>query len=97
MKPVVFPGHNTVYAKDQPEYLPLPVYKRPGAEGEVTSCWKMSFRERIKVLFTGKVYWSQWTFGGKLQPQRATVDNPVITKDIIKWVKSVLKTPNKYQ
>lgn len=78
MKPVEFPGHNVVYAKDQPEYLPLPAYKRPGDEGDVTSCWKLSLRERIKLLFTGRIYWSQWTFDGPLQPQRPSLEPPLI-------------------
>jgi hypothetical protein len=27
MKPIEFKGQNTVYAKDQKEYLPLPAFK----------------------------------------------------------------------
>ena len=79
MKSVEFPGHNVVYAKDQPEYLPLPAYKRPGKEGDVTSCWKLSLKERIKLLFTGRIYWSQWTFGDALQPQRPSLELPIIS------------------
>ena len=29
MKPVEFPGVNVVFAKDQPEYVPLPAMKVP--------------------------------------------------------------------
>lgn len=29
MKPVEFPGVNVVFAKDQPEYMPLPAMKIP--------------------------------------------------------------------
>lgn len=78
MRPVEFPGHNAVYAKDQPEYIPLPVYKSEGKEGEVISCWQLTFKERLKLLFTGRIYWSQWTFHGPLQPQRPTLDNPAV-------------------
>jgi hypothetical protein len=67
MKPINFKESNCVYAKDQKEYLPLPVYKTK--DGEVTSCWKFSFFERIKILFTGKVYLTLLTFNNPLQPQ----------------------------
>jgi hypothetical protein len=66
MKPISFPEHNAVYAKDQPEYLPLPVYRDPN--GTVTSCWSLSFRERLKVLFAGRLWLTTLTFNHPLQP-----------------------------
>jgi hypothetical protein len=74
MTPIEFPEQNVVYAKDQPEYLPLPAHKT--ADGEVTSCWGMTWRERLRVLFTGRIYFSSLTFNGPLQPQRVSVDPP---------------------
>lgn len=74
MKPIEFEGVNCTYAKDQPEYLPLPVKKLEGAEGRVVACWKMSPRERIKALFTGCVWVSLWTFNKPLTPSRLSVD-----------------------
>ena len=50
MKPTNFPEANTVFAKDQPEYQPLPAFKADTPEGEVVTCWKLSFRERLRVL-----------------------------------------------
>ena len=76
MKPVTFKEQNTVYAKDQKEYLPLPVYK--DAQGTIVSCWKMTFKERIKFLFTGKVYVSLMTFNMPLQPQHVTITPPEV-------------------
>ena len=70
MKPIRFKGCNSTYAKDQPEYLPLPVYK---TDGMVVSCWKMGFMERIISLVTGKVYFALMTFNRPLQPQKASV------------------------
>ncbi len=67
MKPIEFEQQNITYAKDQKEYLPLPAHK--DKLGVVTSCWKMSFKERLTVLFTGRVYSSLWTFYQPLQPQ----------------------------
>lgn len=76
MRIVEFPECNTTYAKDQPEYLSLPAYTSP--KGRVVSCWKMSFIEKVKVLFTGKVYLSLLTFNRPLQPQLLTVYKPVM-------------------
>lgn len=77
MKPIKFKGHNVVFAKDQPQYQPLPALleKEPG---RVTSCWKLTWRERFKILFTGKLWLSQLSFNEPLQPQLPLVDNPII-------------------
>jgi hypothetical protein len=54
MKPIKFKGYNVIYAENQPEYIPLPVYK--DKDGTVVSCWKFTILERIKVLLFGKMY-----------------------------------------
>ena len=77
MRPVFFPGSNCVFAKDQPEYLPLPAH-RSGYDGTVTSCWKLTWRERLKVIFTGRVWLQQLAFGSPLQPQRPSIDRPML-------------------
>lgn len=77
MRPIDFPQSNVVYAKDQPEYLPLPAHRSP--DGEVTSCWGLTWRERLRVLRTGRIYFSQLTFNGPLQPQRPSLDPPVVS------------------
>lgn len=74
MKPTTFPGHNIVFAKDQPEYQPLPALRLP--DGSVTSCWALSWRERLKLLFTGRLWFTQLTFGALLQPQLPQTDRP---------------------
>lgn len=58
MKPIPFKQQNTIYAKDQDEYLPLPA----------------SFTERMKVFLFGRIFVSVWTFNYHLQPQRLSVD-----------------------
>lgn len=75
MKPIEFKGFNVTFAKDQPEYLPLPAYKDKA--GVVTSCWKLKFVERLKILWHGKLYVQNLTFNKPLQPQRLIVDNPI--------------------
>lgn len=75
MKIYKFKECNWIYGESQPEYLPLPVHRKE--DGEVISCWKCSFLERIKLLFTGKVYFSVLTFNAPLQPQLVSIKNPV--------------------
>lgn len=74
MKPVDFKHRNVIYAKDQPEYLPLPALKIDSVNGEVISCWKMSFLERIKVLFTGKVWLTLMMANKPLTPSNLSVN-----------------------
>ena len=70
MKAITFKGANCVYAEEQDEYLNLPAHKTKG--GEVTSCYRLSFMERMRVLFTGKIFFTLLTFNKPLQPQRAS-------------------------
>ena len=68
MKPVEFKHQNTVFAKDQPEYQPLPALVLDSPIGEVISCWKLSFRERLRVLFLGRIWVSLASFKKPLTP-----------------------------
>jgi hypothetical protein len=72
MKPIEFKEQNIVFAKDQPEYQPLPALKKKTEEGEVVSCWKLSFKERIKILFSGKIWLSLMSFNKALTPSYLT-------------------------
>lgn len=76
MKPISFPEQNKTWAKDQQPYLPLPAYSDTV---NTVSCWKLSWRERLKLLFTGKLWLRQKNFGQPLQPQLPTVDTPFKT------------------
>lgn len=76
MKPINFPEQNMVIAENQDEYLSLPAFRSD--DGTVVSCWKLSLLERLKVLFTGKMYLQILTFGGALQPQLPSIDSPFI-------------------
>lgn len=68
MTPTNISGKNCVYAKDQPEYLPLPA--RRDEAGMVTSCWKLTWKERLKLLLMGKIFLTVMTFNQPLQPIR---------------------------
>jgi len=76
MQPIKFKEHNKVYAKNQKEYLPLPVYEDDTNGGRVIHCWRLSIPERLKLLFKGKLWIHVSNFGQKLQPIKPTTDNP---------------------
>ncbi len=71
MKPIKFTECNFTYAKNQPPYLPLPAHKTDN--GLVTSCWSLSILERLRVLFTGRIYLKMLTFNKPLQPLKVLV------------------------
>lgn len=72
----------TVLAKDQPEYQPLPVVQIQYLDGtqSMISCYRLTWRERWQILFSGKVWWEQLTFGGPLQPQKMYTAEPLAGK-----------------
>lgn len=77
MKLIEFPEQTVIYAKDQPQYNPLPAHVVPGDPGgRIVCCWQMSWRERLRVLVTGRVWHHVLTFGDRLQPQLLSVDKP---------------------
>lgn len=74
MKPISFKEQNCTIAKNQKEYLSLPAWK--SKDGIVISCWQLSFIERIKLLFTGRLWFKILTLNKPLQPQRPLIDHP---------------------
>lgn len=75
MKPVSFPQQNIVIAENQKEYLPLPAYKESGTdEGQLITCWKFSFFERVKILFTGKLWMNELTFHKPVTPRQFSLN-----------------------
>jgi len=95
MKPIEFKQQNTVFAKDQPEYGNLPALKIKSPEGEVISCWGLTFRERMRILFTGKIWVSLMSFNKPLTPSYlSTIRKDVFStgsEDAKKIVKKNLK------
>lgn len=56
MKPVEFPGVNVVFAKDQPEYVPLPAMKVPDdPQGLIITKWELSPDELKRIQETGTI------------------------------------------
>lgn len=74
---VEFPEQTVVIAKDQPQYRQLPAYRFSNdPEGKIVCCWQLGWRDRLKVLFTGKLWHQVMTFNGPLQPQLLLTDKP---------------------
>jgi len=70
MKPIKFKEQNCTFAENQDEYLPLPAFKvhQGIPNGAVVFCQYLSFWERLRVLFTGKIWVELLTFHNPLQP-----------------------------
>lgn len=65
-----------VYAKDQPEYIPLPVVRL--TDGTVISRWQLTLKERLKLLFGSSLFLRQLTFSSALQPISPSIEEPEI-------------------
>jgi hypothetical protein len=73
MKPVSpiakgYEAQEIVYAKDQPEYQPLPALPVNDVAGTIITRWKLTWRERLAILFGRDVFLNVMTFGTPLQP-----------------------------
>lgn len=74
ISPVLAPEFSdleVVYAKDQPEYNPLPTLRN--ASGVVMSRWKLTDEEREAISAGADILLSVWTFNQKLQPLRMEI------------------------
>lgn len=81
MKPIPFKQQNTIFAENQSEYMPLPAHVTNDHNRQVTSCWRLSWKELFKLIFTRQVYVSVYTFGYPLQPQYLTIDVEEVIPD----------------
>lgn len=82
MKPIKFKEQNITYAENQPEYLPLPAFKNESAQGEVISCWQLSWSERLRILITGKLWVSLLSFNKPLTPSFFTTKKSEVLTDL---------------
>lgn len=77
MTPTKFPEQNIVFGVNQPEYQPLPAHRFIGDPGRrVAFCWSLTWRERLYLLVTGRVWHQVLTFGNPLMPQFLSVEKP---------------------
>ncbi len=77
MKPVspVIPGVSEIkIAEHQDEYETLPAIVTE--DGYVINRWRLTWRERLVVLFEGNIFLSCLTFGQPVQPVILDVEQP---------------------
>jgi hypothetical protein len=81
MKAVEFKECNTTFAENQDEYKSLPAFYE-GKNGVVVSCYKLSIKEVLRIIFKRRIWVGIMTFGNGLQPQLITTDkNDLITEN----------------
>jgi hypothetical protein len=100
MKLIEFPEQTVVIAKDQPEYRPLPAFQFANAPtGRIACCWQLTLWERIKLLFTGKLWHTVLTFHQPLQPQLIELKKPFTAEDVAATKSAIEKsmTHSKFQ
>lgn len=78
MKPIPFREQNITFVP--PEGMEercgaLPAFR---GEGQVISCWKLTFWERLKLLFTGRLWFS--VIGNAQPPIWLGVHRPFVRK-----------------
>lgn len=72
MAPKEFPEQNVIFAKDQPEYNPLPAFR--DEKGDVVTCWELSDEEIERLIQTKTIYQAVKTFNNPLQPVFITTE-----------------------
>jgi hypothetical protein len=80
-----------VVAENQPEYRPMPaLIGYHYVEKPHLSCWKLTWRERLKVLLRGELWVCHLTFDGPIRsepqsPLMLDVERPEWTKgDVVR-------------
>lgn len=77
LKAVPFTEAPTNYAENQPEYNTLPTFAYPNdPQGKIVICWKLTWRQRVVLLLTGRLWHTVMTFNKPLQPIRLEVIKP---------------------
>ncbi len=70
MKPVKFEESNVVYGEGQEGVEPLPALKFES--GEVVSCWKLSWKELLRLIWKREIWACVQTHNKPLQPMFMT-------------------------
>jgi len=74
MKAIEFEEQNVIIAENQDEYQNLPAVKIDDKYKTMITCMGLSIKERIKLLFTGKIWVSELTFGKAITPRYMSVN-----------------------
>lgn len=79
MTAIEFEESNMVLAKDQPQYVPLPVHVNPmDPDVPVTACFELSEEEIVQIVATKRIWHTQICFGQAVQPIRMSTTKPDI-------------------
>jgi hypothetical protein len=83
MRPVtpVIPGYQdkeVVFAKEQPEYLPLPALVLEGEDKPVVSRWQLNDEERKQIAAGADILFTQMIFTDLYHPVRLEVVDGVV-------------------
>lgn len=80
VSPVIdgYQQHEVTFAKDQPEYLPLPALVLEGIEKPVVSRWRLDDEERKKVAAGADILLTQNIFTDLYHPVRLEVADGVV-------------------
>lgn len=65
-----------ILQKNDTAEIVLPIVMGDGAYGMATSRWNLTWKERLRVLFSGSVWVQQITFKKPLQPLKVLVYEP---------------------
>lgn len=76
MKSIDYPQANVALAKDQPQYQTLFVHVGGEPTFEMTCCLQLSKEELEEIAATGKIWFTQSTFGRGYHPIRMTTQAP---------------------
>lgn len=86
----VFEGleyREVVYAKDQPQYLPLRALRSDDPSGRVVTRWTLTDEQRKDIANGKDIFLMLLTFGQPLQPIQIAIGSGTEDKD---WVEKVL-------
>lgn len=82
-----------VYAKDQPEYIPLRTLVSAGPDRKVLSRWTLTDKQRLAVVKGADIFLELSTFGRPLQPIRLMISDGSNDDDCpmdTDWIKVML-------
>ena len=80
MDVVKFRACNREFGKHQPEYITMPAHQ--DHEGRVTTCYALSWRERLRVLLRGQIWLQLLTFNQPVQPQKLLLERPELMPEV---------------
>jgi hypothetical protein len=67
-----------VIAENQPQYLPLPALVSRHAAGMVTTRWRLTWRERLRVLLSGDIWLQMMCFQKPITPVKLLAEQPAV-------------------